>query len=265
MSDTNIENMNFKQLRNEVQLLRDELAMFQRSYEDMIYNLDSDNFGKGFTIEQNRMRSQLKVTAEAITLMVSSEDLDEALKKYSTIEMTDSSIKSVVSAEYINTKIGDTYVDKATLKSELEITESGIFAVVSENYDDLDTRISSVSVSAEGVVSRVENLETFKSSTFTQSADEGFTLDGVKVKATGYISLTDNNGVEKFSISHAESQLEGPRVMLHSLTSDYAPLVLGDKDGQVYISSPIKGNEVATRSWVEANAGSSDVPYAVFG
>jgi hypothetical protein len=53
--------------------------------------------------------------------------------------------------------------------------------------------------------------------------------------------------------------------MLHSLTSDYAPLVHGDKDGQVYISSPIKGNEIATRSWVEANAGSSDVPYAVFG
>lgn len=289
MSDTNIEKMNFKQLRNEVQLLRDELAMFKRSYEDMIYNLDSDNFGKGFTIEQNNMKSQLKATAEAITLMVSSEDLDDALenystidmtskeisaavvsvndtlKKYSTIEMTEDSIKSTVSAEYINKKIGDTYVDKATFTSQLAITESGILATVSESYDDLDRRITSVSVGAEGVVSRVENLETFKSSTFTQSADEGFTLDGVKVKATGYISLTDNNGVERFSISHDESQIEGPQVMLHSLTSDYAPLVLGDKDGQVYISSPIKGNEVATRSWVEANAGSSEAPYAVFG
>ena len=88
MFEANIENMNSKQLRNEVQLLRDELAMFKRSYEDMIYNLDSDNFGRGFTIEQNNMKSQLKATAEAITLMVSNTDLKTALENYSTVEMT---------------------------------------------------------------------------------------------------------------------------------------------------------------------------------
>ena len=45
MSD-NINDMNFKQLRNEVQLLRDELAIMKRKYEDILYNLDDDNFSR---------------------------------------------------------------------------------------------------------------------------------------------------------------------------------------------------------------------------
>ena len=35
MSD-NIQNMDVKRLRNEVQLLRDELAIMQRKYEDIL-------------------------------------------------------------------------------------------------------------------------------------------------------------------------------------------------------------------------------------
>ena len=48
MREENIEKMNFKELRSEVQYLRDELAIFKRKYEDAIYNLDGDNFGKSF-------------------------------------------------------------------------------------------------------------------------------------------------------------------------------------------------------------------------
>lgn len=43
MSDLPISSMNFKQLRSEVQSLRDELAMMKRHYEDLLYNLDDDN------------------------------------------------------------------------------------------------------------------------------------------------------------------------------------------------------------------------------
>ena len=39
MSDKDINQMDFKELRNEVQLLRDELAMMKRQYEDLFYNL----------------------------------------------------------------------------------------------------------------------------------------------------------------------------------------------------------------------------------
>lgn len=39
MSDKDINKMDFKELRNEVQLLRDELAIFKRKYEDFYHNL----------------------------------------------------------------------------------------------------------------------------------------------------------------------------------------------------------------------------------
>lgn len=39
MSDKNINQMDFKELRNEVQTLRDELAIMQRKYEDILNNL----------------------------------------------------------------------------------------------------------------------------------------------------------------------------------------------------------------------------------
>ena len=51
MSDIN--KMDFKQLRNEVQLLRDELAMFKRVYEDAIYNIDIDNLSTRIVKEKD--------------------------------------------------------------------------------------------------------------------------------------------------------------------------------------------------------------------
>lgn len=97
MREENISKMNFKELRTEVQLLRDELAIFKRKYEDAIYNLDSDNFGKSFAVEQNNMKAQISISAEAIKTMVSDTDLENALSKYSTITQTADAIQTVVS------------------------------------------------------------------------------------------------------------------------------------------------------------------------
>lgn len=99
MQGTNINDMNFKQLRNEVQLLRDELAIFKRNYEDMIYNLDSDNFSGSYTAAQEGMKAQVKVAADSIKSMVSKTDLETSLEKYSKIEQTADAIQSTVSAE----------------------------------------------------------------------------------------------------------------------------------------------------------------------
>ena len=93
MSDYNINNMDFKQLRNEVQLLRDELAIMKRKYEDIIYNLDTDNFSSRFVKEQGDMRTAIEINAEGIKTKVSKDEMD----KYSTIEQTAESIQSVVS------------------------------------------------------------------------------------------------------------------------------------------------------------------------
>ena len=93
MYEDDIEKMNFKQLREEVRALRDGLEMFKRRYADTISNLDSDNFSKQFCVEQGKMKSQLKITAEKIESAVSKEDLGQ----YSTIKQTAESIQSVVS------------------------------------------------------------------------------------------------------------------------------------------------------------------------
>lgn len=66
MSDIN--KMDYKQLRNEVQLLRDELAIMQRKYEDILYNLDDDNFSSTFKREKDGMKTAIKQTEEEISL-----------------------------------------------------------------------------------------------------------------------------------------------------------------------------------------------------
>lgn len=90
MSD-NINSMNYKQLRNEVQLLRDELAIMKRKYEDIIYNLDTDNFSSRFVKEQGNMKTAIEVNAEGIKTKVSNEDFQ------STISQTADNISSIVS------------------------------------------------------------------------------------------------------------------------------------------------------------------------
>lgn len=272
MFDIPISKMNDKQLRNAVQLLYDELAMFKRKYNDAIYNLDSDNLGKSFTIEQNNMKAQIKVTADAIKTMVSDTDLqselekystieqtaqqielavvrvnnstDEKLKEYSTVTQTADAITSTVTKEYVNLLIGDTYVTNAELSSEISQSADEIYLSVSQEYetksdaadayDDLDSYISSVSVRASNISTRVTNLETFKTSVFTQTA-YGFTLDGDSTTFTGVIFLTDNDGNKRFDIFHDESQ-GYEQVFIGSYGSGL-PITIGNSGDVIHFDS----------------------------
>lgn len=94
MSDSNINQMTVKQLRNEVQLLRDELAIMKRQYEDIIYNLDTDNFSSRFVKEQGNMKTAIEINAKGIKTKVSQEDLDKNLSEYTTLEQTANAIKT---------------------------------------------------------------------------------------------------------------------------------------------------------------------------
>ena len=94
MSNGNIATMTDKQLRNEVQLLRDELAIMKRKYEDIIYNLDTENFSSRFVKEHDNMKTSIDVTAEGIKTKVSKEDLDGELAEYTTLEQTSKAISS---------------------------------------------------------------------------------------------------------------------------------------------------------------------------
>ena len=189
MSDKEISQMDFKELRKEVQSLRDELAIMQRKYEDILYNLDYDNFG-----------SELK---KDLTSIISSDDVESMISQ---------------TADEINTRISSV---------------SGSVSSVKQTVNGLTSRVSD----AEGVTSK-----------FEQTA-YGFTLDGEKVTFTGVIYLTDDNGKKRFSLFY--SDVNTPQVIFHGVTSPKIPLVLGDKEGDVYIASPSTGNEVATQSFVE--------------
>lgn len=262
MSDVN--KMDFKQLRNEVQLLRDELAIMKRKYEDIIYNLDDSNFSGQFIKEKNDMKTKIEVTAEGIKTKVSKADLENSLSSYSTIEQTHNSIITMVSESYIASQVDDRYTTKRELASKIDQTSEEIYAYVSETRDDLETYISSVSLTAESFETRVSDLEDFKTSTFTQTAD-GFTLDGEKTTFTGVIYLTDNNNDRKFSIFHDDSQ-GYEMILLHNTSANTLPIVIGDYDSNVYIGNNADGHQVATRNWVlENGGGSGGTATAVFG
>lgn len=235
MSDSNINNMNVIQLRNEVQLLRDELAIMRRKFEDIIYNLDTDNFSSRFVKEQGDMKTAIKVTAEGIESKVSKEEFESEFNIY---------------ADGLYATVSRTYETKADAASA---------------YGALHSSISSVSIEADNISTRVEDLETFKASTFTQTAD-GFLLDGEKTGFTGYIYLTDNEGNKKFTFFHDETQGH-EQVIMHSAVAYDIPLVLGDSTESVYIGAYGDDRLVATRKWVLENAGGSGsgTVVAVFG
>lgn len=91
MSDKDINQMDFKELRNEVQMLRDELAITQRKYEDLFYNLDNENFSSSIIKEKDKMKAEIKITAEEVSSKVSSKDVESMISQtaksiYSRIE-----------------------------------------------------------------------------------------------------------------------------------------------------------------------------------
>lgn len=197
MSD--IDKMNFNQLRNEVQLLRDELAIFKRKYEDIIYNLDNDNFSSRLIKEKEGMKTSIEFNAEGIKTKVSNEDLTGALKNYSTITQTANAIETAV------TSINETTDEKLKSYSTITQTADAIVTAVSslESADSLlKGQISEIKQTANIISSKVgeiENGKFGKYSLFTQTA-EGFTLDGKKTTFTGVIYLTDTNNEKLTSI-----------------------------------------------------------------
>ena len=301
MSD-NINSMNFKQLKNEVQSLRDELAIMKRKYEDIIYNLDDDNFSSRFVKEKGDMKTAIEITAEGIKTKVSNEEfestikqtadairsevksatetLDGKFKNYSSIEQTDNKISLSVkeTKEYTEEYITDTlanggYVTNTTFKSQFDIQAQGIYATVEANYNDLSGDISSLSSSvssirqtANSISTRVGNVEDgqFGEHTLFEQTAGTFYFDGNQTVYTGCIWLTNNAKEKRFSISHDESNPATPFIQLYN---PYDPLIIGRNQTSVYIaSSNTSDNLIATRGWVLANAGSGGTGgYAVFG
>lgn len=107
-----VNKMELKQLRNEVQRLRDELAIMKRKYEDIIYNLDDDNFSSRFVKEKGDMKTAIEITAEGIKTKVSNEEFESAMSQtaneiYAEVSALDSDISTIsAKADGISTRVG---------------------------------------------------------------------------------------------------------------------------------------------------------------
>lgn len=299
MSD-NINTMNFKQLRNEVQLLRDELAIMKRKYEDIIYNLDDDNFSSRFVKEKGDMRTAIEVNAEGIKTKVSNEKFESAmkqtaekietsvsainedLKNYSTIEQTAEKITATVTKDYVTTLIDGEYVTNANFETKFNVCAEGIYSTVentyetkedaNSNYSSLRGSISSVSVEADNISTRVGCIENgeFSGHTLFKQTNDTFLFDGDYSVFTGCIWLTNNNEDKAFSIFLDENQAAGYEAFYLWGSGSYytTPIIIGNSTASnVYIGNYTENNRVATRGWVLENGGSggSGTVVAVFG
>jgi hypothetical protein len=243
----------------------------KRKFEDIIYNLDTDNFSSRFTREQGDMRAAIEFTAEGIKSKVSKEEFN------SKIEQTANQISASVTEtkEYVTDLLvnGD-YVTNATFKSQFDIYADGIYSTVEAQYETKEdanssysTLRSSISQTANKIETRVEDLEHFKTSVFTQKSD-GFYLDGDVTKFTSVLYLTDDSFDAKASIFYGDGSDDMYQEYIAFWPTDYSmPMVFGYNPEKVYISSITEGNQIATRQWVRDNGGSggSGTVVAVFG
>ena len=198
MREKSIEEMDFKELRVKVQELYDELTVFRRKINDTINNLDSDNFGRSFTIEHRDMRTKIEATAEHIKATVSKKDLLTELEKYSTVEMTADKITTMVNADYVNTLIGDTYATTANMLSTIEQKASSIMLSVEtkyetkedaeDAYDEINKDVATLSSSIE--VNK-DSISAIVSGTHTKNILDNY-LTGLVISPNS-IKMVDNN------------------------------------------------------------------------
>ena len=149
MSDTEISKMNFKQLRNEVQELRDELARFKRAYNDTIENLDDSNLSEYLIKEKEGMKTEIEVSADGIkALVVKSDELGE---RCTTIEAT---------ADEIQTQVTKNQENIGKFDSKLTQTAKEITAEVTAVKEDVGTFKTAINQRADSIESSVSAIET---------------------------------------------------------------------------------------------------------
>lgn len=169
-----------KKLRNEVQLLRDEFAIMQRKYEDILYNLDDENFSSRFVKEKGDMKTAIEVTAEGIKTKVSNEEL----KKYSTIEQTAEHIQNIV---FTNASAKR---ENAILTSDVtkETDTSQIF--VERETDSTGNILSETYYYYDDITKNWEVLSGENIFSVFEQTDKGFKLKG-NVLVDGSCVITD--------------------------------------------------------------------------
>lgn len=145
---TEINKMDFKELRNAVQMLYDNYTKLKRMFDDAINNIDESNLATTFSKKLDSYESRFKITAKSIESMVSYDDLENNLRQYSTIKQTADEIKMVVSKS-------QEYADgiQKEMSAEFSMTADRISTKV-VNLDN--TFQSSISQTAEAIETLVQ-------------------------------------------------------------------------------------------------------------
>lgn len=186
-----IEKMDFKQLKNEVQRLRDSLAIMERKFGDIIYNLDNDNFSSNYVKEQGNMKTTVKQTAEKIQTVATrvNEQDEKIVEAESKIEQTADQIKTVVTE---NITRGP--VEEAKSDSDFEDTKK-IYVIRGDGENVPDTYYYYNIISGEWEDTQDGNIY----SMFEQTKD-GFKLRG-NVLINGNLFKTVDEGGNEIQIS----------------------------------------------------------------
>jgi hypothetical protein len=246
----------------------------KREYEDILYNLDDDNFSSRFVREKNNLKTAITQTEKEIKLQASA--IDENTSAISSLSIT---------AENITSRVEQTEMDLVSY-AEMALTSDEVYSIVSTEYikgrvdgeyatsDDIYTLQASIEQNAESITMIVSDSGSGEESIFKQTADGGFEMSG-DVKITGVDSdlylgkdvneqksiimsdsakiLTVSDGIGGYSAF----SISGVRV-------DFVGLGNVNDD---YDSPNIKANGMilATQDWVLANSGAGGTVVAVFG
>lgn len=261
-----------KRLRNEVQELRDELAIMKRMYEDILYNLDTDNFSQRVVKQGEDMYTKIEQTAEEISLQA--EKITDNEEK-----MAELSVK----ADEISAKVAEVTEDNDELRSSVSQTSSEIRSVVSKNIStkfESDTKpTSSNTTSAEkGMLCEYNGklyyyndvTDTWKVYPYADGIMSQFLQTSSGFKLTGDVSISGDL-IAGGTISGSDIQggaflnRAGTVIMTlgGSISSDMGDMTLSTDDGrqvfQVYDDATITDFKVADSGFL---ASSGDYTYA---
>jgi hypothetical protein len=132
----------------------------QRKYEDILYNLDDENFSSHFIKEKDGMKAEIKITAEEISSKVSKGDFESYKSQTASriaSKISSSEAKSLISQEADNIK--------------MEIMNDGVLSVFeqTENGFLLDGSL----VKITGSINLMDNSNNHRASFFVSEASEG--------------------------------------------------------------------------------------------
>lgn len=190
MSDMEISKMNFKQLRNEVQELRDELARFKRAYNDTIENLDDSNLSEYLIKEKEGMKTEIEVSADGIkALVVKSDELGE---RCTTIEAT---------ADKIQTQVTKNQENIGKFDSKLTQTAEEITAEVTAVKEDVGTFKTEINQRADSIESSVSAIE-------TDVGEFNSKIEQTKDSITTAVNAAYSNPVEVNNFNNVSPKIE---------------------------------------------------------